>query len=48
MRSDGLITWTGSEVVIPDWPRLQEAGTFSPDYLFLNRGTRTGIQQPVM
>jgi DNA-binding transcriptional regulator LsrR (DeoR family) len=48
MRSDGLITWTGSEVVIPDWERLQKAGTFSPDYLFINPGDRnTGIQPSV-
>ncbi len=48
MRSDRLITWTGSEVVIPDWERLQQAGTFSPDYLFINLGeNNTGIQQPV-
>ena len=48
MRSDGLITWTGSEVVIPDWERLQEVGTFSPDYLFINLGdTNTSMQQPV-
>jgi CRP-like cAMP-binding protein len=45
MRSDGLLTWTGSEVVIPDWERLRMAGTFSADYLFINPGDRnTGIQ----
>jgi CRP-like cAMP-binding protein len=48
MRSDGLITWTGSEVMIPDWERLQEVGTFSPDYLFINLGdNNTGMKQPV-
>ena len=48
MRSDGLVTWTGSEVVIPDWERLQKAGTFSPDYLFINTDHRNaGIQQSV-
>ena len=48
MRSDGLITWTGSEVMIPDWERLQEVGTFSPDYLFINLGDiNTGMKQPV-
>ena len=49
MRSDGLLTWTGSEVVIPDWKRLQKAGTFSADYLFINPGDRnTGIQPSVL
>jgi CRP-like cAMP-binding protein len=48
MRNDGLVSWTGSEVVIPDWERLQKAGTFSPDYLFINPGDRnTGIQPSV-
>ncbi len=48
MRSDGLLTWTGSEVVIPDWEQLQKAGTFSPDYLFIRPGDRnTGIQPSV-
>jgi CRP-like cAMP-binding protein len=48
MRSDGLVSWTGSEVVIPDWEQLQKAGTFSPDYLFINPGDRnTGIQPSV-
>ncbi len=48
MRREGLITWTGSKVVIPDWKRLQQAGSFSPDYLFINPGDRnTGIRQPV-
>jgi CRP-like cAMP-binding protein len=48
MRRDGLVTWTGSEVRIPDWKRLQQAGSFSPDYLFINPGDRnTGIQPSV-
>jgi len=40
MRSDGLLTWIDGEVVIPDWQRLQKAGTFSPDYLFIKPSVR--------
>ena len=48
MRSDGLLTWIGSEVMITDWQQLQKAGTFSLDYLLLNPDAgNTGIQQPV-
>ena len=48
LRRDGLITWTNSAVVIPDWQRLQEAGSFSPDYLFIEPGEKNpGVQQPV-
>ncbi|HEV2558789.1 MAG TPA: Crp/Fnr family transcriptional regulator [Microvirga sp.] len=40
MRGDGLVTWSGSNVVIPDWERLQQAGAFRPGYLRLDRGSR--------
>jgi CRP-like cAMP-binding protein len=36
MRRDGLIGWTGPEVTIPDWERLQSAGMFRPGYLLPN------------
>jgi CRP-like cAMP-binding protein len=37
LRREGLIVWSGREVMISDWDRLKQAGSFAPDYLFLNR-----------
>ncbi len=39
IRGDGLITWRGGKVVIPDWERLEQAGVFRPSYLRLGRGS---------
>jgi CRP-like cAMP-binding protein len=36
LRGEGLIATTGDEIRVLDWPKLREAGEFSPDYLFLN------------
>ncbi len=38
LRGEGLIALRGGEVAILDWPALQRAGDFSPDYLFLDGG----------
>ena len=35
LRADGLIQTRGTQVTIPDWERLQEAGEFDPLYLHL-------------
>jgi CRP-like cAMP-binding protein len=35
LRADGLIQTKGTQVTIPDWERLQEAGEFDPLYLHL-------------
>jgi CRP-like cAMP-binding protein len=36
LRSEGLIVTQGDEIRVLDWSRLQEAGEFSSDYLFLS------------
>lgn len=43
LRVEGLVITQGDEIRVLDWDRLQEAGDFTPDYLFLgsdlgNRG----------
>jgi CRP-like cAMP-binding protein len=38
LRGEGLIATRGGEVAILDWPGLQRAGDFCPDYLFLDDG----------
>ena len=35
MRGAGLISWTGKVLRIPDFPKLQVASLFTPDYLHL-------------
>jgi CRP-like cAMP-binding protein len=35
LRANGLIRTTGSQVTIPDWVKLKEAGDFEPLYLHL-------------
>jgi CRP-like cAMP-binding protein len=37
LRSDGLVVWVGEKVTVPNWERLKQAGTFSPDYLFFSK-----------
>ena len=38
MRAEGLIVINGSQLAVPDWDRLKEAGEFTPRYLHLERG----------
>ena len=35
MRADGLIESKGTQVKIPDWDKLKQAGEFDPAYLHL-------------
>jgi CRP-like cAMP-binding protein len=35
LRANGLVRTTGSQVTIPDWEKLKEAGDFDPLYLHL-------------
>ncbi|ANY83586.1 Crp/Fnr family transcriptional regulator (plasmid) [Microvirga ossetica] len=37
LRTNGLIQTRGTQVTIPDWERLKEAGEFDPLYLHLER-----------
>jgi CRP-like cAMP-binding protein len=37
MRADGLIETKGTQVKIPDWDRLKQAGEFDPAYLHLEQ-----------
>lgn len=37
LRADGLIQSRGSQMIIPDWAKLQEAGDFDPLYLHLRQ-----------
>jgi CRP-like cAMP-binding protein len=36
LRAEELIALSGRRLVVPDWERLQQAGEFQPDYLFLH------------
>jgi CRP-like cAMP-binding protein len=49
LRAEGLIVMQGNEVQVLNWHNLQEAGEFTPDYLFLGSdvGDR-GKRLPVM
>jgi CRP-like cAMP-binding protein len=38
LRSDGLIVTNDNTIKVLDWQRLQEAGEFTPDYLFVSSG----------
>ncbi|MDL0434118.1 helix-turn-helix domain-containing protein, partial [Marinobacter sp. TBZ242] len=38
LRADGLIQTQGTQVTIPDWGKLTEAGDFDPLYLHLEGG----------
>ena len=40
MRRRGLITWSGADVEIMDWPALQSAAEFDPGYLNLESRPR--------
>ena len=40
LRDDGIATFRGGVVSIHDWPRLQRAAEFEPDYLHLERRPR--------
>ncbi|HEX8654131.1 MAG TPA: Crp/Fnr family transcriptional regulator [Allosphingosinicella sp.] len=40
LRDDRLMTFRGGQVVIHDWPRLQQVAEFDPAYLFLERRPR--------
>lgn len=40
LRAEGLIELSGRTMVVEDWERLQSAGGFRSDYLFLGRDTR--------
>ncbi len=35
LRADGLIQTKGTQITVPDWARLQEAGEFDPLHLHL-------------
>jgi CRP-like cAMP-binding protein len=35
MRADGLIESKGTQIKIPDWDKLKQAGEFDPAYLHL-------------
>ncbi|MCB5174580.1 Crp/Fnr family transcriptional regulator [Microvirga lenta] len=37
LRADGLIRTKGTQLTVPDWDRLQEAGEFDRSYLHLER-----------
>jgi hypothetical protein len=37
MRADGLIETRGTQVRIPDWERLKQAGELDPTYLHLEQ-----------
>jgi len=37
MRADGLIETKGTQVKVPDWDRLKQAGEFDPAYLHLEQ-----------
>jgi CRP-like cAMP-binding protein len=39
LRADGLIETKGTQVNIPDWERLKQAGDFDPAYLHLEQAT---------
>jgi CRP-like cAMP-binding protein len=48
LRSEGLIVTQGDEIRVLDWQRLQEAGEFTPDYLFVGAHARNeGERLPV-
>lgn len=40
LREQGLVTFRNGMVDIHDWDGLQQAGEFSPDYLYLERRSR--------
>jgi CRP-like cAMP-binding protein len=40
LRTRQIISWRGQNVVILDWPRLQEIAEFDPRYLHLTREPR--------
>ncbi len=40
LRSRGLIVWKGRRLTIPDYPALQAASLFNPNYLHMNREGR--------
>jgi CRP-like cAMP-binding protein len=42
LRREGLIVTQGNEIRVLDWNRLQEAGEFTPNYLFLDLGLGNG------
>jgi len=46
LRSEGLIVTQGSEIRVLDWGRLQEAGEFTPDYLYLPPTRGNSGEQP--
>jgi hypothetical protein len=35
LRADGLIETKGTQVKVPDWDKLKQAGEFDPTYLHL-------------
>ncbi|MBD2747829.1 Crp/Fnr family transcriptional regulator [Microvirga sp. BT688] len=37
MRANGLVQTRGTQLIVPDWERLKEAGEFDPLYLHLER-----------
>ncbi|MXQ12406.1 Crp/Fnr family transcriptional regulator [Microvirga makkahensis] len=49
LRAEGLIVTQGNEIRVLDWDRLQQAGEFSPDYLFLGPNLGDGERrQPII
>jgi Crp-like helix-turn-helix domain len=46
LRGDRLIASRGNTITVLDWPRLQEAGEFTPDYLFLGSIDGNGAARP--
>jgi CRP-like cAMP-binding protein len=37
LRSDGLVSWSGTKLTVRDWDGLKSAGDFDPTYLHLKR-----------
>jgi len=37
LRSDGLVSWSGTKLTVRDWNGLKSAGDFDPTYLHLKR-----------
>ena len=47
LRAEGVIELSGRAVVVGNWERLQKAGQFKPDYLFLRPpGGNQAVHQP--
>jgi hypothetical protein len=46
LRGERLIASCGNTITVLDWPRLQQAGEFTPDYLFLGSIDGNGAARP--